>query len=146
MSLRFEIRPTPVLPEHRPLLKIAQVLLVLEMASRGAKSSLPRLQLFNWALKSPERISVLRRAAETGRLETVAWGFDPALPIALRFAVAENLIQDVPSGYEMTDKGRAYVSDAVRRNLLDTERAALAPIGKKITEAMTNEVARRWGA
>src|SRR3546814_3539930 len=50
--LRFERRPSPVLAEHRPMYKIGQVLLILFLASRGGRSSLPRLQLFNWAMKS----------------------------------------------------------------------------------------------
>lgn len=66
--LRFVRRPSPVLVEHRPLYKITQLLLVLQMSSRGGKSTLPRLHLFNWALKSTDRIQKLVDAAKAKKL------------------------------------------------------------------------------
>src|SRR5687768_14129599 len=101
--LLFQPRPAPVLPEHRPLYKIAQVLLVLHLASRAGKSSLTRLHLFNWAMKSADRGGRLSHAARTKELSVTAWGFDPALAIALRYASAEGLIVTSASGYELTE-------------------------------------------
>lgn len=146
-KLRFQRKPSPVLAEHRPLYKIFQILLVLHIASRGGRSRLIRLHLFNWALKSPERCKQLEDAAKAKRLQMTAWGFDPALAIAVRFAIAEGLIQEVSTGYELTDSGSILAKSVVKDlNVLAEDVASLQAIGKGISEAMVEEVAKGWEA
>ncbi len=143
--LRFVRRPSPVLVEHRPLYKITQLLLVLQMSSRGGKSTLPRLHLFNWALKSTDRIQKLVDAAKAEVLHMTAWGFDPALAIAIRFAVAENVIEPTSTGYQLTEKGRAFITEVLKdADAFAPERKLLSQIGKDITEGMVENVAKGW--
>jgi hypothetical protein len=126
--------------------KISQILLILEISSRGGKSTLPRLQLFNWALKSRDRHERLATAAKTQSLNLQAWGFDPALAIALRFAVAEILINSVPTGYQISDRGRLFVGDIEKDpDLLLQEKEILRRIGKGVTEGMVDTVTKGWG-
>jgi hypothetical protein len=144
-ALRFQRRPAPVLAEHRPLYKICQIVLVLQIASRGSRSRLSRLQLFNWALKLSTRTDQLIKAARSGVLHVPAWGFDPALPIAIRFAIAERLVREVRTGYELTDEGVMLAKDIMDLpNIFIAEKLALAAIGKNITEAMVDVVAKNW--
>ena len=144
-KLEFNVRPAPVLPEHRRMYKISQILLILELSSWGGKSTLPRLQLFNWALKSHDRQERLATAAKVKILNIQAWGFDPALSIALRFAVAEILINSVPTGYQITDRGKLFVMDIEKDpDLLPQEKEMLMRIGKGVTEAMVEAVAKGW--
>lgn len=143
--LRFVRRPSPVLVEHRPLYKISQLLLVLQMSSRGGKSTLPRLHLFNWALKSTDRIQKLVDAAKAKKLNMTAWGFDPALAIAIRFAVAESLIAVTSTGYQLTQKGRDFITEVLKdASVFAPERKLLIQIGKDITEGMVEKVAKGW--
>ena len=143
--LRFVRRPAPVLVEHRPLYKITQLLLVLQMSSRGGKSTLPRLHLFNWALKSTDRIQKLVDAAKAKILNMTAWGFDPALAIAIRFAVAESLVEATSTGYQLTEKGRGFITEVLKdADVFAPERKLLIQIGKDITEGMIEKVARGW--
>ena len=143
--LRFVRRPSPVLVEHRPLYKITQLLLVLQMSSRGGRSTLPRLHLFNWALKSTNRIQKLVDAAKAEVLHITAWGFDPALAIAIRFAVAENVIEPTSTGYQLTEKGRAFITEVLKdADAFAPERKLLSQIGKDITEGMVENVAKGW--
>lgn len=143
--LRFVRRPSPVLVEHRPLYKITQLLLVLHMSSRGGKSTLPRLHLFNWALKSTDRIQKLVAAAEAKALHITAWGFDPALAIAIRFAVAESLVTPTSTGYQLSEKGKTFVTEVLKdAGAFAAERKLLAQIGKDITENMVEKVAKGW--
>lgn len=147
VRLRFRRRPSPVLPDHRPLYKIGQVLLVLHLASRGGKSRLPRLHLFNWALKSAERRSQLVAAAKNKILNVAAWGFDPALAIAIRYAIAERLLEEHATGYKLSDAGLVFAKELVKdQDLLAQEKRLLIEIGKNITEAMVDEVASGWEA
>jgi hypothetical protein len=143
--LRFERRPSYVLPEHRPLYKISQVLLILHLASREGKSTLPRLHLFNWALKSSARHKLLESAAEQKSLSVPAWGFDPALAIAVRFAIAEGLIQENKTGYEITETGLIFVQKIIENeSILVSEKSLIEKIGKRITEKMVDVTARGW--
>lgn len=145
--LRFVRRPSPVLIEHRPLYKITQLLLVLQLSSRGGKSTLPRLHLFNWALKSTDRIQKLLDATKAKVLHMTAWGFDPALAIAIRFAVAENLVAASSTGCQLTEKGRAFITEVLEiADAFAPERKLLTQIGKDITEGMVEKVAKGWEA
>lgn len=144
-QLRFERRPAPVLVEHRPLYKICQLLLVLHLSSRGGKSTLPRLHLFNWALKRTDRIEKLVNAASSKLLRMSAWGFDPALVIAIRFAVAEGLVQPTSTGYLLSDTGKTFIVEVLKDgSSFRVERALLGQIGKDITEKMVEMVAKGW--
>jgi hypothetical protein len=143
-QLKFTRRPAPVLPEHRPIYKIAQILLILHY-SRAGKSSLLRLHLLNWVLKSFQRIELLRNMIHAGSLSLLTWGFDPALAIALRFAQAEGLLTQVSNGYALTEKGSDFIKNALKNpSIFATERAALAEVGRGITEGMVEQVAKDW--
>lgn len=143
-SLRISTKPAPVFAEHRPLYKAAQLVLILQISSRGNRSSLARLQLFNWALKRPEREKFLEAAAESAQLSINGWGFDPAVPIALRFAIADGLIEDIPTGYQLTTGGEIFARAVIENSLLKNEFVFLQRVSKKITEAMVTSVARSW--
>jgi hypothetical protein len=143
--LRFERRPSPVLVEHRPLYKICQLLLVLHLSSRGGKSSLARLHLFNWALKREDRIGRLVEAVKDKELRVSAWGFDPAVAFAVRYALAEGLIETNSTGYQIGDKGTTFVESVLRdASAFASERNFLQKIGKGITEGMVDSVAKGW--
>ncbi|UUZ66324.1 hypothetical protein LP417_35520 (plasmid) [Polaromonas sp. P1-6] len=145
--LVFERRPAPVLVEHRPLYKICQLLLVLRVSSRGGKSTLPRLHLFNWALKRTDRIQKLVEAAKARALHITAWGFDPAVAIAIRYAVAEDLIKTTSTGYQLTGKGQSFIDEVLEdETAFFQERALLKEIGKDVTENMVESVAKGWEA
>jgi hypothetical protein len=144
-KLRFRRRPAPVLPEHRPLYKIGQMLLVLHLASHGGKSRLPRLHLFNWALKTTERQAQLLAASHEKRLSVEAWGFDPALAIAIRFAIAEGLVEETSTGYRITDSGIELSKQLIRDpEVFIKEKRFLVGVGKGITEAMVEKIANGW--
>jgi len=143
--LRFVRRPSPVLPEHRPLYKIGQVLLVLHLCCRGGKASLPKLHLFNWALKTTARQKLMLDAASTKQLTVPAWGFDPVLAIGIRFAIAEGLIRETGKGYEIVETGEIFLKELLKdSDLFAAERKFLSSVGKDVTEAMVEAAAKSW--
>lgn len=144
-TLKFKLRPSPVLPEHRPLYKISQVLLTLSLACRSNRSSLLRLHLFNWALKSEERRQQLVVASRTKRLDLVTWGFDPMLANALAYAKASGLVVASAKGYELTDDGELFARDLISDNeVLVVEKDVLKEVGRSITEAMVEDASKEW--
>lgn len=127
--------------------KIGQVLLILSLASRGGKSSLPRLQLFNWAMKSAKRQQQLVLAVGEKALHVPAWGFDPALAIAIRLAIAERLVAENSTGYEITQAGEFFVKEILKdSDLFGRERSFLSSVGKGLTEGMVEATASGWEA
>ncbi|MDY4285042.1 MULTISPECIES: hypothetical protein [Xanthomonas] len=127
--------------------KIAQLILVLHIASRANRCSLTKLHLFNWAFKAPERGQRLSQAARSKSLNVPAWGFDPALAIALRYATAEGLVIAARSGYELSDMGKIFAKSIMEKpGVLESEKELLKEIGKNISESMVDEVAKGWDA
>ena len=104
-----------------------------------------RLHLFNWALKRTDRVKKLVEASQQKSLPMTAWGFDPALAIAIQFALAEELIHATSTGYQIADKGIVFISEALKDGEIFAEvRVFLNQIGKSITELMVDNVARGW--
>lgn len=143
-KLHFERKAMPVFPDHRPLYKICQILLILDLCSAGNKSSLIRLHLFNWALKDLKRMEMLILSAKTKIISFGVWGMDPALNMALNMAVAEGLINKTLTGYGLSVKGKDFIRQGDIKNLFSVDCQSLNLIGKKITEKMVKDVANRW--
>lgn len=143
-SLAFTVRPSVVIPDHRPLYKIVQILLVLYLASYGKKSSMVRLQMFNWALKSSARRDKLAAAAQSGELDFPAWGFDPALDTAIALAKADGLLETTTTGVKLTERGAQFCASAAREGVYDDERALLSKLKTSITEKMVQTIVNRW--
>jgi hypothetical protein len=143
-KLHFDRKAMPVIPEHRPMYKICQILLILKLSSIGSKSSLIRLHLFNWALKDEMRTRVLMTSAEKKELSFGVWGIDPSLNMALNYANAEGLIEQNNTGYTLSNKGIDFLSKFKVAELFEDDTKILTTIGKKITEKMVMDVAQRW--
>jgi len=74
-----------------------------------------------------------------------AWGFDPALAIAVRYAIADELIRETQTGYEITDHGTEFAKTICELpDILTNDKNALEQVGKGITEAMVEEIAKGW--
>tara|TARA_R110002167_G_scaffold234711_1_gene439999 strand:- start:12296 stop:12745 length:450 start_codon:yes stop_codon:yes gene_type:complete len=143
-KLHFDRKAMPVIPEHRPMYKICQILLILKLSSIGGKSSLIRLHLFNWALKDEKRKHVLMISADKKELSFGVWGIDPSLNMALNYANSEGLIGLNNSGYKLSIKGSEFLLKFKIMELFEDDSKILTTIGKKITEKMVTDVAQRW--
>ena len=143
-SLAFKVRPSAVLPDHRPLYKITQVLLILLLASRGKKSSFVRLQLFNWALKDEARRNKLALASVNKEIEFPAWGLDPTLDTALALAKADALVATTAKVVELTKSGREFCERVLQEHLYEEDAAYLRNLGTSITETMVDAIVNRW--
>ncbi|WP_217806334.1 hypothetical protein [Chromobacterium haemolyticum] len=106
---------------------------------------MPRLQLFNWAMKSTKRQQQLVLAVGEKVLQVPAWGFDPALAIAVRLAIAEGLVVENSTGYEISEAGELFVKLILKdADLFGSERSFLSAVGKGLTEGMVEATASGW--
>lgn len=143
--LKFTHRPIPVITELRPMYKICQALLILEITAHGSKCSLIKLHLMNWAIKAQNRVETMRVAANLGQITLPVWGFDPALSIALNLAYSDSLVEPTKTGFKTTSKGKELVKKIMSDGtVMVEEKAALISIGKKITEDMVKTVSKEW--
>lgn len=143
--MKFIQRPAPVFVEHRPIYKIGQILLILYLSSRGFKSSLTRLQLFNWLIKERVRKDKVILSIKNNKLDVYAWGFDPALTIALRYAIAEKLIDEDVDTFKLTNKGIEYCMRILEdETLFEEEKAFLQVVKKSITEKIVDSATKGW--
>ena len=134
---RFQRRPISVPAESRPPWKLAELLLMLQVSSRGGKSSLKRLHLLNWAVRSP----VNRRRFKESRkadlpLFRFAVRFEPAFSRAIDLATGEQLVQWVGGDrIQLSASGTKAAQKILSESgLLQEEREFFVELGKSVTE------------
>ena len=101
--------------ELRPDWKIGALLLVLHLSSRGGKSSLRRLHILNWALRSAKNRTEFEEVRERQQhLFSFQFRFEPALGRAINLAVGEKFIEWVDGDrLQITAKGTRWVTDEI---------------------------------
>jgi hypothetical protein len=139
----FRRRPVPVPAEARPLWKMAALLLMLRLSSRGGKSSLKRLHLLNWAVRSSANRGLFANSRKAVLpLFRFNVRFEPAFSRAIDMAAGNGLVQWVgggriqisAKGYRLADK---FLEDD---SVLQEERAFLKSLGKSLTESEADYV------
>ena len=133
----------PIAAEFRPDWKISTLLLILQISSHAGKSTLKRVHILNWAIRSPQFVAEFNEA-RTNPLPLFGFNvrFEPALSRAIDLAVAEKLVSWVGGNrLQITQKGKRWVSEILKdESLMRPERAFLANIGKTVTEAAAGEL------
>lgn len=129
--------------ELRPDWKIGALLLILHISSRGGKSSLRRLHILNWALRSSKNRAEFEQVREHQQsLFSFQFRFEPALGRAINLAVGEKFVEWVSGDrLQITAKGTRWVTDILRdETVMKEEREFLERIGKSITEPVATEM------
>ena len=142
-SFRFKRRPIAIAAELRPDWKMGALLLILHLSSRGGKSSLRRLHILNWALRSPKNRAEFEQLREHKHpLFSFQFRFEPALGRAINLAVGEKFVEWVGGNrLQITAKGKRWITDIMKdESVMYQEREFLNRIGKDITEAIAAEM------
>ncbi len=136
-SFTFHKRPSSLPADLRPDWRIVVVLLMLKICCISGKSSLRRLHVLNWAVRSKEsRRAFIDFMNDTGNPDTPIVRFDPALHRAIDYAAAENLVT-VTDGQriQITEAGGKVIESVENvSDILVEERRFFEQLGKKITE------------
>ena len=142
-SFRFTRRPMAIAAELRPDWKIGALLLILHLSSHGGKSSLRRLHILNWALRSAKNRAEFEQVREHRQpLFSFQFRFEPALGRAINLAVGEKLVEWVGGDrLKITAKGKGWITDILKDDsVMYEEREFLKRIGKSITEPLAMEM------
>lgn len=144
--ISFVKRPISLPPDYRPMFKVAQIVLILSYCCRSNRSSLLKLHLFSWALKSDlNGQKVTHWVQNNFQTDFSVWGIEPTLNRGIQYAIAEKIIRRVSNKYELTDKGVLLLNSIKRDNdLLKTEKDFLNVIGKKITDDRITNLSKKW--
>lgn len=133
----FKRRPVPVPAEARPSWKVAELLVILQISSRGGKSTLKRLHLLNWAVRSVANRHAFRESRSApSPLFRFNVRFEPAFSRAIDLAAGQSLV-DWVSGDKIqlsakgTELAQKILADPA---VLQEERAFLRDLGKSVTE------------
>ena len=144
--ISFVKRPISLPPDYRPMFKVAQIVLILGYCCRSNRSSLLKLHLFSWALKSDFNGEKLTQWVQNNfQTDFSIWGIEPTLNRGVQYAMAEKIIRRVSDKYELADKG-VVLFNSIRndKELLKTEKDFLNVIGKKITNDRIADLVKKW--
>jgi hypothetical protein len=139
----FRRRPMPIAAELRPDWKIATLLLILQISSNAGKSSLKRLHVLNWALRSARHREEFDQArANPQSLFGFQFRFEPAFARAIDLAVGDELAAWVGGDrLQITPKGKRWIQELLKdESIFQDERAFLKRIGKTISESSASSM------
>jgi hypothetical protein len=145
VPIRFRKRPNSVAPDFRPGWKVSLLLLILELASRGKKSSLTRLHVLNWAVRSARHqedlVATLKSDAP---LFSFNVRFEPAFSRAVDLAAAAGFVSWVGGNrIELTETGSAIARSLKKSaEVFQPEVMFLEGVGKSITEPKALSLAK----
>jgi hypothetical protein len=146
-NLSFTKRNVPIPADYRPLFKIGHIVLILFNCCRSNKSSLIKLHFFCWALKSRSNLTVVQGWIKNDfKNEFHIWGVEPTVNRALRFAVADGLIDDQGGEFVLTDRGISLAKIMNKdKELFVNEKLFLESLGKNgVTEQRIKDLSQKF--
>ena len=139
----FRRRPMPIAAELRPDWKIATLLLILQISSHAGKSSLKRLHVLNWALRSARHREEFEQVRDQpSSLFGFQFRFEHAFARAIDLAVGDELTTWVGGDrLQITAKGKRWIQQILKdESILKEERDFLKRIGKTVTESAASSM------
>ncbi len=139
----FSDRGTVVPGDRRPIWRLALVALVLFVSSRGAKSSIWRLHILDWAARTAAGRDELL-AYTQGRLASPYLGvrYDPALQRIIVLGDAEGVLSVSGRTVSLTERGKRFATALLDEpTVLAEETAFLQKLGKAFLERSAEDVA-----
>src|SRR5688500_18987968 len=98
LRVSFERRPFPLVADLRLTWRLPLLALCLQICCRGGRSSLARLHLLNWAVRTPKSRTLLLQALDGHRRpHDMPVRLEPSLIRVIDFAAGEGLV-DFPKG------------------------------------------------
>jgi len=146
-KITFSKKPISIPPEYRPSYTIGLIVLILKICCQGSKSSLLKLHLINWALKSNENKESLKKFVLSNYTESSkTWGIEPSLNRALNYSVHEGVCSIINGKYQLQEKGEVFYSKIVENTeYLNEEIDFLKFLGKrKITDNRIDSIYKKW--
>jgi hypothetical protein len=150
LDVEFTLRRVPqVVPaDMRPEWRIAILLLILVLGSRGASASLQKIQALSWILRLPQQWTHFSEAVEGKRnRRNLIIRYDPAMNRAIEYAIAEKLVSFSQGGrVTCLEKGKLIAARVLDQGeAFRTEIEFLNGIRKHVSEEAVSRLLN-WGS
>ncbi|GEM55336.1 hypothetical protein B0A58_11650 [Flavobacterium branchiophilum NBRC 15030 = ATCC 35035] len=145
--ITFSKKPISIPSEYRPSYTIGIIVLILKICCQSYKSSLLKLHLINWALKSNENKDSLKNFVLSNYTESSkTWGIEPSLNRALNYSVHEGICSTIDGKYQLEEKGELFYQKILEDSeYLKEEIDFLNFLGKrKITDSRIDLIYKKW--
>jgi len=142
-SFSFQRRPISLPGDLRPSWRIGLLVILLSQCCRQQRSSLTRLHVLSWAVRSKDNHDdLLTLVNHTLPPDALIVRFDPAVNRAIDLAIGEQLINRVDgSRIELSNSGRGFAEEIFAdEQLYLTEKALAASLGHKVSESVVDEI------
>jgi hypothetical protein len=139
----FHKQPTPLQPQLRVVWGLSTLVLILKICSRSQRSSISRLHLLSWAIRSAENRERMVELLEN-RLSPLVnlIHYDPGFNRAIEYALAEGLIEAQNKGrVSLTQNGIKLAQEIIHlEDCLEEEKTFLKIRGSAITETLAKSL------
>lgn len=146
--LTFNKRPISISPEYRPMYRVAQIVMILKVASTKNTASLLKLHFFSWAMRSKKNMEEALQLVSTNPSTynfPKLWSVEPSLNRALTYVVAEGLVNIEKGKYHLNNKGELLFKSIEKDdNLFMDEKQFLNTVKKKISDSRLQRLAKWW--
>lgn len=142
-SFIFRRRPIAIPGDLRPGWRIGLLTLFLSKCCRGCRSSITRIHVLSWAVRTEESRELLRSAISgVSAPDALIVRFEPSLNRAIDFAIGEGLIsRSSGSRIELTTHGRQLAEEILAETTLFViEKEFMTEIRQKVTEVMVDAI------
>lgn len=142
-SFVFRRRSIAVPGDLRPAWRIGLLMLLLKKCCRQSRSSLTRIHVLDWAVRTPDNQAPLRALlSKAVTQDPLIVRFDPALNRAIDYALGEGLVQRVAgSRIELTENGNALASDIIKDEALyPAEKSFVDELRQQVTESLVDRI------
>lgn len=133
----FRQRPVSVPGDLRPIWRICLLIILLRKCCIGGKSSLRRLHVLNWAVRSPSVSTTLINAINGAfPPDAVIIRIEPALNRAIDLSIGEGLVhRGTKDRIELTSKGKEFADTILDTKLvLEQEKRFVEQVGYSVSE------------
>jgi hypothetical protein len=146
-NLSFTKRNIPIPADYRPLYKIGHIVLILFLSCRSSKATLMKLHFLCWTLKTKMNMTTVQGWIKNNfNSELHIWGIEPTVNRALKFAIADGLIEDHVGEFVLTERGVVLAKAIIKdKELFMLEKVFLQSIGKNIiTEQRIKDLSQKF--
>jgi hypothetical protein len=139
----FQDRPSPLNPQLRIVWGLAVLVVILHICCRSSRSSMSRLHILSWAIRSTENRRRLTEIVESrASPATIYIRYDPGFNRAIEYAIADCLVEVENKGrLRLTEKGKKFALEIMGEDsCLQKEKKFLQDKGSLITEAFSERL------
>ncbi|AFZ61170.1 hypothetical protein H6G54_29010 [Anabaena cylindrica FACHB-243] len=139
----FHKRPIPLQPQLRVIWGLSTLVLILYICSRGKRSSISRLHILNWAIKTRENRERLTELLENRSSPVATFiQYEPGFNKGIEYAIAERLVELQNNGrVHLILNGEKLAKEIIAtEQCLEDEKTFLSMRGASVTEQLAKNL------